>query len=508
MLLHKGTVSGCLAHLYPSKVKTYLIIILLIICRLPVFCQINYFHKIYPNDTSTHYTIATIPQQDGTYYTLSLQSGIVLHIIDEMGNIEQTKIIDYGSDQYGLVEGEQFIRNAQGGYTLVYRRTVAPGSTDKDIYMVFLDADGNPTGQPQHYGEPDATESPLQVLQTSDNGYLIVGQQYYNNEYSHFYLVKTDSVGGVVWTNTYTTGNTGSSVPFTALERPDGGYMLSGYGHYPIWNYQTIVCAIDAAGNWEWTRNYGSVGDDGAGMLTQQSDTTYFLYGLMREGGMRKIFLSYLNNGGDTIWRKKYIMSNYTSSQAYFLKKSDNRYYAAGLNQDPTTSELAGVLLAFDGQGDTLWTRQFTSNPAQEHYLRDIDFTPDGGIILTGFVYDQPTAGWLIKTDSLGNTCAYVGCDSTSVVGVGWVPAAAPDPPPYAVVYAAPALELRSLVLSATATTFNLYDLQGRTAMSRFLHPAASVQHIDAGSLPAGIYVYTFADPNGGIVQRGKVAVW
>lgn len=161
MLLHKGTVSGCLAHLYPSKMKTYLIIILLIICRLPVFCQINYFHKIYPNDTSTHYTIATIPQQDGTYYTLSLQSGIVLHIIDEMGNIEQTKIIDYGSDQYGLVEGEQFIRNAQGGYTLVYRRTVAPGSTDKDIYMVFLDADATRRGSPSTMANPVPPNRPI-----------------------------------------------------------------------------------------------------------------------------------------------------------------------------------------------------------------------------------------------------------------------------------------------------------------------------------------------------------
>jgi hypothetical protein len=38
--------------------------------------------------------------------------------------------------------------------------------------------------------------------------------------------------------------------------------------------------------------------------------------------------------------------------------------------------------------------------------------TPDGGFIAAGFVLTAPQQSWLIKTDSLGQTCSFVGCDS------------------------------------------------------------------------------------------------
>jgi len=60
----------------------------------------------------------------------------------------------------------------------------------------------------------------------------------------------------------------------------------------------------------------------------------------------------------------------------------------------------------------------------------------------------------------------------------------------------------------STAVRFYLYDLQGKPVVAHSLPPQTMLYGIDISHLPAGIYVYTFADPNGGIVQRGKVAVW
>ncbi|HNL08354.1 MAG TPA: T9SS type A sorting domain-containing protein, partial [Chitinophagales bacterium] len=45
-------------------------------------------------------------------------------------------------------------------------------------------------------------------------------------------------------------------------------------------------------------------------------------------------------------------------------------------------------------------------------YLRDIEPTPDGGYVLAGFNYNFPQSSWVVKVDSLGNTCGVADCDN------------------------------------------------------------------------------------------------
>jgi hypothetical protein len=43
--------------------------------------------------------------------------------------------------------------------------------------------------------------------------------------------------------------------------------------------------------------------------------------------------------------------------------------------------------------------------------------TEDGGYVLAGYQYSTPQTAWVLKIDSLGNTCSFVGCDSTIYTG-------------------------------------------------------------------------------------------
>ena len=48
--------------------------------------------------------------------------------------------------------------------------------------------------------------------------------------------------------------------------------------------------------------------------------------------------------------------------------------------------------------------------------MRGLDVTPDGGFILAGMQWTGDQDGWLLKVDSLGNTCSYLGCDSIATI--------------------------------------------------------------------------------------------
>jgi hypothetical protein len=58
-----------------------------------------------------------------------------------------------------------------------------------------------------------------------------------------------------------------------------------------------------------------------------------------------------------------------------------------------------------------------TLDPTKSSYIKDMRPTPDGGYVLAGYQYSSPQTAWVLKIDSLGNTCSFVGCDSTIYTG-------------------------------------------------------------------------------------------
>lgn len=120
------------------------------------------------------------------------------------------------------------------------------------------------------------------LKQTSDGGYIIFGmtdQESYGNLAR---LIKTDNNGDMLWEKYY--GNTdnaeentvGRGLDFTA----DGGYILAGYtenistGLADAWLIKT-----DSEGNELWTQTYGDSGDNRINSVQQTDDGGYILAG-------------------------------------------------------------------------------------------------------------------------------------------------------------------------------------------------------------------------------------
>jgi len=77
--------------------------------------------------------------------------------------------------------------------------------------------------------------------------------------------------------------------------------------------------------------------------------------------------------------------------------------------EDYNEPAILGFLLKVNGNGDSLWYRQYSklSGLSSLNYLFDALPTPDEGFIATGYCVAQPpdtsnVDGWILKVDSLG----------------------------------------------------------------------------------------------------------
>ncbi len=103
------------------------------------------------------------------------------------------------------------------------------------------------------------------VVETPDHGYIIAG---YTSSYSSNpgvqadgWLVKTNSSGDTVWTNSFP-GNNGVGGAFYSVQNtPDGGYILGGWDDANQWDGWMLK--TDGTGNVLWSDSWGDITGQG-----------------------------------------------------------------------------------------------------------------------------------------------------------------------------------------------------------------------------------------------------
>ena len=155
-----------------------------------------------------------------------------------------------------------------------------------------------------------------------------------------------------------------------------------------------------------WTKTYGGSGADAARSMIRNSDGNIVVTGFTQnlQGNGLDIWILNIDTLGDTIWTVSYGGAS-NDDAVEIIQSLDGGYFVIG-NTESFGAGMTDIwLLKTDADGDTLWTRTFgdsSQDVANSGYL-----SSDGGVIIsgsrivpTGVGYD----GWLIKTDTLGDT--------------------------------------------------------------------------------------------------------
>ena len=319
---------------------------------------------------------------------------------DSVGNTQWSRT--YGGSDHDF--GRCVQQTADGGYVVV-GWTFSFGAGSRDVYLVKTDSLGGLLWSRTYGG--DGWDYGYSVQQTPDGGYIVVGN---TNSFGvgdrDVYLIKTNSGGDIVWTRTY--GGSDNDWGYSVQQTSDGGYVAAGHTlSFGAGGLDVYLIKTDSTGDTLWTRTYGDSGGEAGWSAQQTIDGGYILTGGTNSfgAGESDAFLIKTDSGGDALWSRTYGGSKVDGGFSVH-QMTDGGYVVAGWTETFVAGDSNVYLVRTDSLGDVLWSRTYGGDSYD--YGQAIQQTMDGGYVVAGYTMSFGVGDrnvMLTKLDSSGNTC-------------------------------------------------------------------------------------------------------
>lgn len=290
------------------------------------------------------------------------------------------------------------------------------------------------------------------MKKTSDGGFIFAGSTqsiYIGNIYmTHhgstsvpdYWLLKTDSNGNIQWSKNF--GGTSEDRAYDVQQTADGGYIVvgaSGSNNGDVNDHigdagpsDCWVIKVDANGNIQWKKSYGSIFGDYGNSVILTNDGNYLIVGgsyyLSDHHGTPSTpdgWILKIDPSGNIIWSKS-LGGTFSDSFASGKQTPDGGYILVassysndgdvGIGHHGTTYSSDIWVVKTDGSGNIQWQKSFGG--ADNEIPTSIELTPDGGFVIAGessssdgdvsghfgapTIYPYPDY-WIVKLDGLGN---------------------------------------------------------------------------------------------------------
>ncbi|GAA4889676.1 lipoprotein [Flaviramulus aquimarinus] len=371
---------------------------------------------------------------------------------DNNGGTSNAVTIDFVKTLGGTKNetGQAIVKTSDGGYAILGHTQSMDGDiTDKSnesFNYWLLKFDQNDTLEWQkNYGGSDDDRG-RDIIQTSDNGYAIIGysksndDDVTNNNGAHdFWVSKLDPSGNILWEKNY--GFSGADIGNSIIQTKDGGFLLTGVLDVSASNgagnsksvkskfsrkhaggdYWTVK--INALGEKQWSRYFGGTFTDTPYDAIQTDDNGYLLVGssdsedvdIKNSKGAYDFWIVKISETGTLIWEKSFGGSQTDEARA-IIKSDDGNYIIVGNTRsddlDVTNNKGAADLwtIKISPAGEFIWEKSFGGSSFD--VAQSISKTQDGGFIISGNSRSADgnltdnkgqNDAWVIKIDTNGN---------------------------------------------------------------------------------------------------------
>ncbi|CAN5665461.1 hypothetical protein BH11BAC1_BH11BAC1_00210 [soil metagenome] len=335
--------------------------------------------------------------------------------IDSNGNIQWQKCL--GGSQFD--EPFSICLKNNGGFIVAGSTTSNDGdvtgnhSAYQDIWIVQLDSLGNIEWK-KCFGGTN-TDIPAEIKQTSDSGYIIIGETLSNNgditnNHGDFdiWVLKLDSTGTIEWQNSF--GGSNAEFAKDILETSDG-YILTGttlstdgdvagdtLGYSGCW-----LVKLNRSGNLLWQVPTGA-GDTAIGAVSIQLKDNYFIvegdnnFFPINRAGYSATKIDSL--GQFSNWHS-YGDWNYNRYSKSSIETSDSGFLITGLQRAYIGGDANYFALKIDSNFAFEW--EFTANGGSSDDYAMASCESNGEYLIAGFDGDGCSAVstfpdcWLIK---------------------------------------------------------------------------------------------------------------
>ncbi len=222
---------------------------------------------------------------------------------------------------------------------------------------------------------------PLAFIQTENNEFIITGLASVNRRAEAF-LMKTDSSGDVIWSNSFSERSYTDAR--SIIETKDGNYIFVGTTSNNSENPYVLITKVDDKGNLIWARNYETKYKYSFGISINSilnSDDYIISFNTDSVGIME------INDEGNIIWKKMI-----DSGTGYNIVETSEGGFAIMYVKSSILN-----LAIIDRNGNVVIKREYNEYFPMEG--NSIQQTNDNGFIISALFC---TNFWLIKTNKVG----------------------------------------------------------------------------------------------------------
>lgn len=374
----------------------------------------NTYSKFVRKDGGSNYDIITsvLQKRDGAFVLSGTSSnpGTQVWRREMSSNGELSSINNTFSGNRGLSS----ILTSDGGYAVL--------SEGGSFGLAKYDSDGQE--EFSNFFSKNNYISESGFIELNNGSYMITGFNESNYPLLKAGWVTIDSEGSIDSTPVNLATDSGISEEFrTLIQDSDNNLVFlgmsnrsSGAGGIDIWVYKTT-----SSGTELWNQTYGGSGNEqGNGMsIIENHDLDGYL--ILSEthsfgAGSTDLWLFEINKSGSMIWNKTYggasseATEYWIRSNKAIIKTSDEGYAIGGYTNSFGNGSSDIWLIKTNSTGGHIWNQTYGGTGSDTGIA--ILQTPDDGFLIggyTGSYGDTDGDGWVIKTDSLGQTCDYSG---------------------------------------------------------------------------------------------------
>jgi hypothetical protein len=332
---------------------------------------------------------------DGGYVivgqTGDLLSGMVdVYLIktDSLGTVERDTT--YGGVLYD--RGSYTEQTSDGGY-IVVGQTESFGAGGGDVYLLKVNALGGVQWDTTYGGSLD--DGGCCVRETADRGYIIAGlTSSVGAGGSDVYLIKTDSLGNTQWDMAF--GGTSDDCGYSVEETFDGGYVVSGWTNsFGAGLYDVYLLKTDSMGDLLWDLTYGGASDDWSNSVRQTSDSGFVVAGYTNSFGTGggDVYLLKTDENGLTGISESSSRARISISYVRLLQNSPNPFYHSTTISYSLPSSTQITLSIYDITGRLVET---LVNETQEPGIRQVRWSRKSNP--SGLYFYQLRAGEFVET--------------------------------------------------------------------------------------------------------------
>jgi hypothetical protein len=297
--------------------------------------------------------------------------------------------------------GSHIVQLSDGNY-IITGHTSSYGAGVQDIYLIKTNSNGDTLWTNTFGG--GGTDFGRSIVETENGDIIILGFTGSFGEDGDFYLVKTDGMGDSIWTKTF--GGPDMDNGFT-ITRADSGFILLGSSmSFGAGENDIYLIKINNDGDTLWTKTYGGTLDDEGFSIQQSSDGGFIITGYTESFGLglQDIYLVKTDPIGDTLWTRTFGGSN-SDIGSYVYQAPDNGYIIVGYTDSYGSGGWDCYVVKTDSSGNLLWTRTFGGSGFDT--ARSLCETPEGEYLIAGilnFVGSDSSDVYLIKIDNSGDS--------------------------------------------------------------------------------------------------------